>query len=59
MEKPMKAEFCSTHKKTRLVKFCPSCRGSINSKRKIQAARENGRLGGRPRAKATKRAKAK
>ena len=32
-----------------LVCFCPACRGTVQSKRKAESSRENGKLGGRPR----------
>lgn len=32
-----------------LVCFCPACRGAARSKRKAEASRRNGVLGGRPR----------
>jgi len=35
-----------------LVCFCPACRGSVRSRRKAEASRRNGRLGGRPKKKA-------
>ena len=38
---------CSIHK-IELVTYCPACRGSATSKRKVRASRENGKLGGRP-----------
>jgi hypothetical protein len=38
---------CPIHN-VKLVCFCPACRGSIRSKRKARASRENGKLGGRP-----------
>ena len=31
-----------------LVCFCPACRGTVQSKRKAESSRENGKLGGRP-----------
>jgi len=31
-----------------LVCYCPVCRGSVKSKRKATASRQNGKLGGRP-----------
>jgi hypothetical protein len=31
-----------------LICYCPACRGSVRSKRKAKASRENGKLGGRP-----------
>jgi hypothetical protein len=31
-----------------LVCYCPACRGGARSKLKAEAARENGKLGGRP-----------
>jgi hypothetical protein len=31
-----------------LVCYCPACRGGARSEQKAQAARENGKLGGRP-----------
>lgn len=31
-----------------LICYCPACRGSVRSRRKAEASRENGRLGGRP-----------
>jgi aryl-alcohol dehydrogenase-like predicted oxidoreductase len=38
---------CPVHK-VELVCYCPVCRGSLTSKRKAAASRENGKLGGRP-----------
>jgi hypothetical protein len=32
-----------------VVKYCPACRGGARSHKKAEAARENGKLGGRPR----------
>jgi len=32
-----------------LVCYCPACRGAVTSKRKAEASRQNGKLGGRPR----------
>lgn len=40
-----------------LVCYCPACRGSTRSEQKTQAARENGRLGGRPKGSGKKKAK--
>jgi hypothetical protein len=31
-----------------LICYCPACRGSVRSKAKAKASRENGKLGGRP-----------
>jgi hypothetical protein len=31
-----------------LVCYCPVCRGSVRSKHKAEASRQNGKLGGRP-----------
>ena len=31
-----------------LVCYCPVCRGSVTSKKKAKASRDNGKLGGRP-----------
>ena len=31
-----------------LVCYCPACRGSVRSKHKAEASRENGKQGGRP-----------
>jgi len=31
-----------------LVCYCPACRGSVRSKHKTEASRENGKKGGRP-----------
>jgi hypothetical protein len=31
-----------------LVCFCPACRGSVRNRRKAEASRQNGHLGGRP-----------
>jgi len=31
-----------------LICYCPACRGSVTSKSKAKASRENGKLGGRP-----------
>ena len=31
-----------------LICYCPACRGSITSARKVKASRSNGKLGGRP-----------
>ena len=31
-----------------LICYCPACRGSVASKAKSSASRENGKLGGRP-----------
>lgn len=42
-----------------LVSFCPACLGSVRSKRKAVQSRKNGKLGGRPRKKVTKRPRAK
>ncbi len=39
---------CIVHPKTKLVHFCPACRGAVSSKRKTVSSRKNGRLGGRP-----------
>ena len=39
---------CKIHK-VPLVCFCPACRGAAKSKAKAEAARRNGKLGGRPR----------
>lgn len=47
----MKTKKCPTHKIPMVrvtMTFCPACRGSATSDRKIQASRENGKLGGRP-----------
>lgn len=38
---------CAIHNK-KLVMFCPSCVGGIRSVKKAEAARRNGKLGGRP-----------
>jgi hypothetical protein len=38
---------CSIHH-VELIRYCPACRGSAKSKRKAEASRENGKLGGRP-----------
>jgi hypothetical protein len=40
-----------------LVSYCPACRGSARSKRKTKAARENGKLAGRPKGSANKQTK--
>lgn len=32
-----------------MICYCPACRGSVTSKAKRLASRENGKLGGRPR----------
>jgi hypothetical protein len=50
----MKKLYCKIHRDVQLVCYCPACRGEATSKRKAQAARENGKLGGRPRNKQTK-----
>jgi hypothetical protein len=39
---------CRIHPKTKLVTFCPKCRGGATSVAKAKSARANGRLGGRP-----------
>jgi hypothetical protein len=31
-----------------MICYCPACRGSVTSKAKKNASRENGKLGGRP-----------
>ena len=46
---------CKVHRKTKLVQFCPACRGGKTSRRKARSSRENGKLGGRPRGRKTKR----
>jgi hypothetical protein len=38
---------CPIHK-IPMVCYCPACRGSARSELKAMAARENGKLGGRP-----------
>jgi hypothetical protein len=43
---------CAIHR-VDLVSFCPACRGAVRSKRKALTSRENGKLGGRPRKKAS------
>jgi hypothetical protein len=47
----MKTKKCPTHKIPMVrvtMTFCPACRGSLTSDRKIRASRKNGKLGGRP-----------
>lgn len=47
----MKTKKCPTHEIPMVevtITFCPACRGSATSERKIRASRENGKLGGRP-----------
>jgi hypothetical protein len=39
-----------------LVCYCPACRGSTRSEAKAQSARENGKLGGRPKGSGKKKA---
>jgi hypothetical protein len=41
----------------RLISYCPACLGSSRSKRKAEASRENGKLGGRPPKKGKRNAK--
>jgi hypothetical protein len=38
---------CSIHN-IEMICYCPACRGSVTSKAKRNASRENGKLGGRP-----------
>lgn len=38
-----------------LVCYCPACRGGMRSEQKALAARENGKLGGRPKGSGKKR----
>lgn len=45
---------CTKHTKTKLVFFCPACRGGARSAKKAEASRENGKLGGRHKAEAVK-----
>jgi len=45
---------CKIHR-VKLVCFCPACRGAAKSKRKAEAARLNGALGGRPKGSGKKR----
>jgi hypothetical protein len=47
---------CKIHG-VKLVCFCPACRGAVRSKRKAEASRANGALGGRPPGSAKKRKK--
>jgi hypothetical protein len=44
----MKAH-CKIHPDVELICFCPACGGAAKSERKAQAARANGKRGGRPR----------
>jgi len=41
-----------------LVCYCPAYRGEITTQRKAAASRDNGKLGGRPRLKKQRKAKA-
>jgi hypothetical protein len=43
---------CPIHKEVEMVCFCPACCASIRSREKAQAARLNGRKGGRPKGRA-------
>ena len=38
---------CPIHR-IELICYCPACRGAVTSKQKAKAARDNGKLGGRP-----------
>jgi len=38
---------CPIHH-VQMICYCPACRGSVTSKAKRNASRENGKLGGRP-----------
>jgi len=38
---------CPIHK-IELICYCPACRGSVTTRKKRVASRENGKLGGRP-----------
>jgi hypothetical protein len=40
-----------------MVCYCPACRGEARSELKAQAARENGKLGGRPKGSGKKQTK--
>lgn len=44
--------FCKLHKQTKLITYCPACRGAkgglVKSLKKTKAARKSGKLGGRP-----------
>ena len=39
-----------------LVCYCPACRGELTSQAKAEAARANGKLGGRPKGSGKKKA---
>jgi hypothetical protein len=39
---------CKIHPKTKLIRFCPKCRGATVSDKKAESSRRNGLLGGRP-----------
>ena len=39
---------CHIHPNVEMICYCPACRGSVKSKAKRSASRENGKLGGRP-----------
>jgi hypothetical protein len=45
---------CPIHK-IPLICYCPACRGGKQSELKAKAARENGKLGGRPKGSAKKK----
>jgi len=47
---------CPIHK-VELICYCPACRGSVTSKSKARAARENGKLGGRPKGRSNSKRK--
>jgi hypothetical protein len=42
-----------------LVCYCPACRGALTSQAKADAARANGKLGGRPKGSGKKKAEKK
>lgn len=48
---PLDDEHCKIHTDTRLVKYCPACRGSaggrVSSPAKIASSRANAQLGGK------------
>jgi len=47
---------CPIHK-IEMICYCPACRGSAQTERKAQSARENGMKGGRPKGSGKKTAK--